>query len=120
MSTSPSSSVRLTDTLSPNLPAEELLAFNWRDLTALGITQAEAQSIAARLIVRRLMLAYWRRLLKAGVTLDNARRLARTIAKYDVMQILPTPQQQALLCQHCPAICRSRLWRAEMLLQSRI
>lgn len=65
------------------------------------------------------MLAYWRKLLKAGVNLDTARRLARSIAKYDVMQLLPTSSQQDLLRQHCPAICRTGLWRVEMLLQAR-
>jgi hypothetical protein len=103
---------------SPSLQTD-LLAFDWRDLIALGVTQAEAHSIATRLIARRLMLAYWRKLLKAGVALHTARRLARTIAKYDVMARLPTPQQQHLLRQHCPAICRSGLWRVEMLLQAR-
>jgi len=105
--------------INPNLDAEALLAFDWRNLTALGVTQDEAHSIAAKLMTRRLMLAYWRRLLKAGVSLDTARRLARTIAKYDVMQLLPTPQQQDILRQNCPVICRTGLWRAEMLLQAR-
>lgn len=101
------------------IKAERILAFNWRELTALGVSWEEARSIAMTLITKRLMGLYWRRLTKAGVSIDDARRIARAVAKYDVMEVSPTLQQQQLIQQYCPEICRARLWRANLLLFSR-
>ncbi len=100
--------------------AEQVLACDWRDLTSLGVSPQEARMIARTLIIKRLIGSYWLRLTKAQVPTDAARRIARAVAKYDVLEILPTLSQQQLLHHHCPAICRSGLWRAEMLLQTRL
>jgi hypothetical protein len=102
------------------LKAETVLAFDWRELTALGISWEEARSIATTLITKQLMLRYWRRLLRADVPIDDARRIARAIAKFDQMELAPTLQQQTLIRHYCPAVCRAGLWRAGLLLQSRL
>jgi hypothetical protein len=101
------------------LKAESILSFDWRTLTELGVSSEEARSIAQHLILRRLMSVYWQRLLNVGVPRDNARRIARSVAKFDVIEQLPTSQQQSLIRQYCPAVCRAGLWRAELLLRSR-
>ncbi|MBW4468491.1 MAG: hypothetical protein KME07_23950 [Pegethrix bostrychoides GSE-TBD4-15B] len=103
--------------------AEQLAALDWHNLNTLAVPMPEedaATQMSAQILAKQLMAVYWRRLLKAGVTPDPARRLARLIAKYDAMRQLPTVQQQDLLRQHCPPICRSGLWRVEMLLQARV
>lgn len=104
--------------VSEKLTAEKLLAFDWRELTVLGISWEEARSIATKLIAKRLMLIYWKRLIGTGVPLVEARRIARAIAKFDTAQIPPSPYQQTLIQQYCPAVCRAALWRVEMLLPS--
>jgi hypothetical protein len=96
-----------------------MLACDWRDLTSLGVSPEEARMIARTLIIKRLIGIYYRRLTQTNVPTDAARSIARAVAKYDVLEILPTLSQQNLLHHHCPAICRSGLWRAEMLLQRR-
>lgn len=101
------------------LKAESVLAFDWRELTALGVSWEEARLIATTLITKQFMLRYWRRLVRAGVPIDDARRIARAVAKFDVMELAPTSQQQTLIQYYCPAVCRSGLWRAGLLLQSR-
>lgn len=101
------------------LKAESVLAFDWRKLTALGVSWEEARSIATTLITKQFMLRYWRRLVRAGVPVDDARRIARAVAKFDLMELPPTVQQQALIQRYCPTVCRAGLWRAELLLQSR-
>lgn len=101
------------------IKAEETLAFNWRNLIALGVSLEEARSIATALIAKRLLFIYYHRLTKAGVAIDNAHKIARAVAKYDMMEILPTLEQQALIQQHCPEVCRSGLWRADLLLRYR-
>lgn len=101
------------------LRAESVLAFDWRELTALGVSWEEARSIATTLIAKQFMLMYWRRLIRAGVPIDDARRIARAVAKFDLMDRVPTFRQQNLIQHYCPAVCRSGLWRAKLLLQSR-
>jgi hypothetical protein len=101
------------------LKAENVLSFNWRQLTSLGVSPDQARSIAITLIAKRVMYVYWRRLRRVEVPPDQARRIARSIAKYDVMEQAPTPQQQRLIQRYCPAICRAGLWRVELLLSSR-
>lgn len=83
---------------------------------ALGVSQEEARAIATMLITKRLMFTYWRRLVGNGVPIDQARKIARAVAKYDVMDAAPTLQQQELIQRYCPAICRTGLWRAGLLL----
>jgi hypothetical protein len=101
------------------LKAENVLAFDWRELTALGVSWEEARSIATTLITKQFMLRYWRQLIRTGVPIDDARRIARAVAKFDWMGLFPTLQQQVLIQYYCPAVCRAGLWRAELLLQSR-
>jgi hypothetical protein len=107
------------DLLKAELRAEDVLSFNWRELTALGVAPEQARAIAETLIAKRLMSIYWRKLTLAGVARDPARRIARIIARYDVIEVLPTVQQQVLLSQNCAAICRAGLWRVKLLLSSR-
>lgn len=107
------------DLLKAELRAEDVLSFNWRELTALGVAPEQARAIAETLIAKRLMSLYWRKLTLAGVAPDPARRIARIIARYDVIEVLPTVQQQVLLSQNCPAICRAGLWRVKLLLSVR-
>lgn len=101
------------------IKAEHVLAFDWRGLTALGVTPEDARSIATTLIAKRLMLIYWRRLHRAGIPYQDAKRIARAVAKYDVMEMLPSARQQTLIGRYCPIVCRVGLWRRELLLTRR-
>jgi hypothetical protein len=109
-------STRRTAHDSTSLSVESVLEFDWHKLIALGVSADDAQTIAQTLATKKIMFLYWRRLLKCGVPIDNARRIARAIAKYDTAKTLPTPQQRQLITQYCPFVCRSGLWRAELLL----
>lgn len=102
-----------------SIRAEDVLAFDWRALTALGVSWEEARSIATTLIVKQFMGMYWRRLLRSDVPAKEARRIARAIAKFDLLDLPPTAQQRVLIQRYCPAVCRSGLWRCNLLLQSR-
>ena len=99
-----------------SLTVESVLEFDWHKLTALGVSVDDAQAIAQTLALKKIMFLYWRRLLKAGAPFDDARRIARAIAKYDTAKTLPTARQRQLITQYCPFVCRSGLWRAELLL----
>lgn len=99
------------------IKAESLLSFDWRELTALGVSPEEARSIAIALIVKRLMTLHERKLSCAGVPQQEARILARIIAKFDILSAVPTPREKQLISQYCPAICRSGLWRSQLLLR---
>jgi len=101
---------------SQSLSIEAILEFDWHKLMALGVSAEDAQTIAQTLATKKIMFLYWRRLLKCGAPFDEARRIARAIAKYDTAKILPTAQQRQLITQYCPLVCRSGLWRAELLL----
>lgn len=109
------------DELQPqdSIKAERILAFNWRQLTALGLSWEDARVMAKTLVAKRLMCLYWRRLRRVGVSADDARRIARAVAKFDAMDLPPTLQQQQLIHRYCPAVCRCGLWRADLLLASR-
>ncbi|WP_143467804.1 hypothetical protein [Leptolyngbya ohadii] len=96
--------------------AVDLLQFDPGKLIALGVSPIEADSMAQILVAKHTMLRYWHKLTKAGVPKDNARRIARAIAKYDVSQTLPTLHQRKLICQYCPIVCRCGLWRSGLLL----
>jgi hypothetical protein len=98
------------------IKAESLLAFNWRTLTDLGVSWEDAQSIATTLIAKRVMVVYWQRLIRVDVPAVEARRIARAIAKYDIMGMHPPVAYQALIRRYCPAVCRAGLWRVELLL----
>lgn len=101
------------------IKGEQLLAFDWRELTALGVTPEEARSIATTLIAKRLMLIYWQRLHRAGIPYKDSKKIARAVAKYDVMEMLPSARQQTLIGRYCPIVCRVGLWRRELLLTRR-
>jgi hypothetical protein len=103
----------------PPFETEQLLEFDWRKLTALGVSLEDAKTIAQTLVIKKIMLCYWRKLMRVGVPMDDARRIARAIAKYDTVRVLPTQRQQALICQYCPLVCRSNLWRRELLLTAK-
>lgn len=115
---------QLLDQLHTHLPqafinAENVLAFDWRDLTALGVAPEDARSIAMTLITKQLMATYWQTLRKEGVPSLEAKRIARAIAKYDVMETSPRTYQRELIRHYCPAICRAGLWRRELLLKAK-
>jgi hypothetical protein len=93
-----------------------LLHFDSQKLIALGVPPEDAKSIAQTIITKHTMLRYWRRLAQAGIPSDNARRIARAIAKYDVIQTLPSARQQNLIRYYCPIVCRCGLWRSALLL----
>lgn len=101
-----------------SLTVEAALEFDWHKLTALGVSADDAQAIAQTLALKKIMFLYWRRLLKCGAPFDDSRRLARAIAKYDIAKLLPTAQQQQLITQYCPLVCRAGLWRADLLLSA--
>lgn len=96
-----------------------LLHFDAHKLVRLGISLEEANAIVRLLLTKQTMLQYWRRLAKAGIPKDDARRIARAIAKYDVSYTQPDNQQQQLIRYYCPIVCRCGLWRSALLLGSR-
>ena len=64
---------------------------------------------------RQKMPVYWRKLIEAGVPIDEAKLLAWAIVRFEVAQISPTPDQQQLLRQYCRFVCRAGLWRSNLL-----
>ncbi|NJR66817.1 MAG: hypothetical protein HC772_18295 [Leptolyngbyaceae cyanobacterium CRU_2_3] len=115
----PQTSFPVTPVLLSSVNAEAVLKFDWRKLTALGVSLDDAEAIAQTLVLKKIMSLYWRRLIRVEVPTDDARRIARAVAKYDAAGIIPTPRQQRLISQYCPLVCRAKLWRAELLLASR-
>lgn len=72
-----------------------------------------------RKTTREVAPNYWRKLIEAGVPIEDAKFLAWTIARYDVAGRLPGRVQRCLIERHCRFICRAGLWRAGLLLDRR-
>ena len=62
-------------------------------------------------LVRQIGIAYWQKLVKAGVPFNEARSIAAAIAKFDVAHRQPNDEQRSLIIQHSLLICRAELWR---------
>jgi hypothetical protein len=105
---------------SPSAPLSDLSStpprVDWKKLATLGVDPTEAQSIAQVLMTKQLMGTYWRKLIQAGVPKDDAKRIARAIAKYDVSRRPPRSYQRSLIQHYCPFVCRCGLWRSALLL----
>ena len=67
-------------------------------------------------IARQLAKVYWQRLVKAGISVDEAMEIAIAIARFDVVNKRPNTKYRNLIGRHCPAICRAELWRPGLLL----
>jgi hypothetical protein len=67
---------------------------------------------------RRLGITYWQTLVREGVPRDEARALATAIAKFDLLGRSPSPEQKRLISQFSPILCRTQLWRSNLLLQN--
>ncbi|MGD1904597.1 MAG: hypothetical protein ACFB0C_01230 [Leptolyngbyaceae cyanobacterium] len=65
--------------------------------------------------IKRIGLAYWQLLIKAGIPKTDARQIAAAIAKFDIVQRSPSGEQKQLISQFSPLICRAKLWRTDLL-----
>ncbi|MBD2256477.1 hypothetical protein [Pseudanabaena sp. FACHB-2040] len=65
--------------------------------------------------IKKVGLHYWQQLYQAGIPKDDARKIAAAIAKFDVAQRPPAPDQAQLIECYSPLICRARLWRRDLL-----
>ncbi|NJN20762.1 MAG: hypothetical protein HC812_05680 [Leptolyngbya sp. RL_3_1] len=65
--------------------------------------------------IKRIGVAYWQLLVKAGIPTPDARKIAAAIAKFDVVQRPPSEEQKQLISEFSPLICRARLWRTHLL-----
>jgi hypothetical protein len=71
---------------------------------------------AKRHAVKHVGVAYWQLLVKVGVPKPEAVKIAAAIAKFDIVNRQPSPEQRALISQFSAAICRAQLWRSHLLL----
>lgn len=63
-----------------------------------------------------LGITYWQKLIREGVPKDEARKIAVAIAKFDVLDRVPSSEQKQLISQFSPSVCRAQLWRSHLLL----
>ena len=82
----------------------------------LAVTQQPPKSDELRTRVTQ----YCCQLIRMGIPKSDAWEVAVAIAKYDDRNRIPKPDQQQLIRQYCSSICRAKLWRADLLLESRI
>lgn len=68
------------------------------------------------MIARQLAHVYWKRLVKAGVPIDDAVMIAIAIARFDVVSKRPRAKYRNLIGRYCPMVCRAELWRPGLLL----
>ncbi|MEB3359941.1 MAG: hypothetical protein VKK04_24660 [Synechococcales bacterium] len=85
-------------------------------LLALGVSPDDARMIMEILEISNLAKQYRHQLYRQGVVKEDARRLAKAIAQYDVVGKIPTPPYQNLIRHYCSTICRLGLWRSQLLL----
>lgn len=65
---------------------------------------------------QKIAVAYWQKLVRAGVPKQEAQAIAAAIAKFDLFERHPSSLQQKLISQFSASICRVRLWRSELLM----
>lgn len=63
-----------------------------------------------------LGITYWQKLIREGVPKEEARKIAVAIAKFDILERLPSNEQKQLISRFSPSVCRARLWRSDLLL----
>ncbi|HHP7244963.1 MAG TPA: hypothetical protein ACFE0H_09795, partial [Elainellaceae cyanobacterium] len=68
------------------------------------------------LAVRDVMPGYWRRLIEAGIPLNDAKTIAKAIACYDTERNHLSLHQRKLIVQYLPLVCRADLWRPNLLM----
>jgi hypothetical protein len=94
----------------------ETLPVNGQTLMALSLSDQDAHRIAELLGVRERIPTYWRRLIEAGIPLDEARSIAKAIAHYDAGYKPLSLHQKELIMRYCAMIGRAELWRPQLLL----
>ncbi|MGF1499378.1 MAG: hypothetical protein ACFB8W_21520 [Elainellaceae cyanobacterium] len=87
-----------------------------KSLLALGVSPSDARMIMDILEISQLAKRYRRQLYGQGVGKEDARRIAKAIAQYDVVGKPPSPPYQTLIRHYCSTICRLGLWRSSLLL----
>ena len=65
---------------------------------------------------RHLGIAYWQKLVREGVPRDEARAIATAIAKFDLLDRVPSAEQKQLISQFSRFVCRAQLWRSHLLM----
>jgi hypothetical protein len=65
--------------------------------------------------IKKVGLHYWQQLCQVGIPSSEARRIAAAIAKFEVAQRPPAPDQAHLIGRYSVLICRARLWRRDLL-----
>ncbi|MEB3269780.1 MAG: hypothetical protein VKJ09_14650 [Leptolyngbya sp.] len=67
-------------------------------------------------VVKSIGVAYCQILVKVGVPKPEAVKIAAAIAKFDIVNRQPSPEQRELIAQFSALICRAQLWRSHLLL----
>lgn len=78
-------------------------------------TPVLAPSMALADDFRTLGITYWQKLVREGVPRDEARVLACAIAKFELLDKVPTPDQQQLILRFSRFLCRAQLWHIGLL-----
>lgn len=65
--------------------------------------------------IKKVGVHYWQQLCQAGIPSTEARRIAAAIAKFEVAQRPPAPDQAHLIGRYSALICRAQLWRRNLL-----
>ncbi|MGD1941747.1 MAG: hypothetical protein ACFB0G_10580 [Leptolyngbyaceae cyanobacterium] len=78
------------------------------------------QHLAARMNIasdfRVRGITYWQKLVREGVPKDEARKIASAIAKFELFDKPPSPDQKQLISRFSAFICRAQLWRSDLLI----
>ncbi|NET31757.1 MAG: hypothetical protein F6K19_07110 [Cyanothece sp. SIO1E1] len=86
------------------------------ELTTPMATQASFYGAKLTSIsIRNIASDYWIRLLELGVPSPDAWNISVAIAKFDAKNEIPNSAQKGLISQHCPIICRAKLWRRQLI-----
>lgn len=92
-----------------------IVVTNSFDLTTMTMTATLPQTQDCNTDIKRIGVAYWQLLVKAGIPKTDARQIAAAIAKFDIVQRPPSWEQKQLISQFSPLICRAKLWRTHLL-----
>jgi hypothetical protein len=75
-----------------------------------------APSAGTSTSLRTRGIIYCQKLMHQGVPYSEARSIASAIAKFEVLQKIPSPKHKQLIMKNSVLICRAHLWRPNLLL----
>lgn len=99
----------------PESSASTREQFDWQQLTALGISSNEIKQLAVKIEFKKTAARYYRKLLALGVPIEDAQRIAKAIARFDLTRTALKPHYKNLVSHYCPLVCRAGLWRPNLL-----